>query len=295
MPTYPIPSGFSPTVTTSTGSGSFSQSGSTQNTFWRPSRQLARDVMVFARDQFGRPIQQYPGSTATPTSPYLTQGAAQLGGLAQQGSPITGSAEQLGASTLRGDYLNPQSNPWLERTFQAGARGVTNEYQNAVLPGLETRFARGGVGNSSYNAALGRSQDALGTSLADLATQVYGGAYESERGRQTQALAMAPMLQQLKYADVDQMLRAGGIQQAEGQRLLDADVQKWRFQQMEPWQRAGLAAGLYGQSPVVSGSTFQQSGTQSQDGKQVTVAPEAPPAQQPSAMSYFMGLLSSFL
>jgi hypothetical protein len=294
MPTPPITDGFSPSVTTNRGSGSFSQHGGSTNQFWRPSRVLARQVMQMAGRQFSQPIQQYPGSTATPTSPYITQGAQQLAQRAAMGSPITGEAEQLGASTLRGDYLDPSSNPWLERTFQAGARGVTSEYQNAVLPALETRFARGGSGNSNYGAALGRSQDALGTSLGDLATQIYGGAYEAERGRQNQALAMAPMLQQLGYADIDQLMRAGGVQQAEGQRLLDADVQKWRFQQMEPWQRAGLAAGLYGQSPVVSGTQFWQEGTQSESGKQVTVAPEQV-AAQPDPMQYWMGLLSSFI
>lgn len=267
---------FEPTVSKSRGSSAYSQSGGTQYSFWRPSKLLAKDVMTMARSQFKQPLEYYPGATQTPTDPYLSQGIEGLYSRAAMGSPITGVAENLGAATLRGDYL-AGNNPYLDQYFSRAARGITSEYMNAVRPDLESRFAGAGrTGGGSYQSALGRAQQGLGESLGELGSQVYMGAYEAERGRQQQALAMAPMLQGLGYTDYNEMMRAGAARQSEAQRLLDDDVARWKFEQMEPWQRIGLAQGAYGQAPVVSGSEFWQEGTSSQQGKDVTVAPYYP-------------------
>jgi hypothetical protein len=295
MPSYPIPSGFSPTVTTNRGNGRFSQRGGSRNVFWKPSRQLVKDVLTNVREQYGEPIQYFPRSTVVPTSAALGQGIAGIEQKAGMGSPVVAPAEELGARTLRGDFLTA-GNPYLDEYFSRAARGVTAQYQNTIRPEIESRFAgAGGSGRGSYAAAVGRAQEGLGQSLGDLASQVYMGAYEAERGRQQQTLALSPVIQSLGYADMDQMLRAGALQQHEGQRLLDADVAKWRFQQMEPWQRAGLASGIaYGGGPVSEGTNFWQEGTSSEEGKQVLIAPEQ--QQSGGGMgSYWLGLLASFL
>src|SRR4030095_16219574 len=132
MATPPVPSGFDPTVTTSRTGGSFEQRGGSRNVFWRPSRELAKKVMALGEEQVGTPIQYFPGSTARGTAPYLSQGLQGLYQRASMGSPVTGAAEQLGTATLQGQYLNPQSNPYLRQYYQMGARDLGSEYQNVI-------------------------------------------------------------------------------------------------------------------------------------------------------------------
>ena len=46
----------------------------------------------------------------------------------------------------------------------------------------------GRLGSGTYARMRNNAEDAVGGQLGDLATQIYGGAYENERGRQMQAL-----------------------------------------------------------------------------------------------------------
>ena len=86
------------------------------------------------------------------------------------------------------------------------------------------------------------------------------------------------------------------MRQVEQQRLLDADVARWRFEQMEPWQRAALASGIaYGGGPVVSGTDFWQSGTSSESAKQVVISPEQQQSSGGGMGSFWLQLLGTLL
>lgn len=92
---------------------------------------------------------------AAPLSP-----TARFGGLGDVGL----------ARTARGDFLN--SNPFLDQTFNRAA--------GAVNKSLDTVLARSG---RDLTANLGERE----RQLSDLATGIYGGNFQAERGRQLQA------------------------------------------------------------------------------------------------------------
>lgn len=90
-------------------------------------------------------------------------------------------AEQIG-STVRGDYLNPSSNPFLQN------------YVNDALGQVKSQFAGqyggqagGNLGNSGYQEMLTRT-------LANTALPIYANAYNTERQNQLQASQLAPQL-----------------------------------------------------------------------------------------------------
>jgi hypothetical protein len=62
--------------------------------------------------------------------------------------------------------------------------------------------------------------------LGNLATDIYGQNYQQERNRQQQMMAFAPMLDQLRYADVNTLGQIGNEKRA----------------YQEAWQNAPLAA-----------------------------------------------------
>jgi hypothetical protein len=137
-------------------------------------------------------------STATQTSAPWAAQAPYLSGLFQRAQrtlnndPVLGlgprpdqiaggATQQLGA-TIRGDYLNPSSNPFLQN------------YVNDALGQAKSSFAGqyggqagGNLGNSGYQEMLMRT-------LGNVATNAYGNAYSQERQNQLQASQIAPSI-----------------------------------------------------------------------------------------------------
>lgn len=81
--------------------------------------------------------------------------------------------------TISGRFLDPSTNKYLEQYFNLGAERV----KGSLSPSFGHMQAFGS--HSGYNEALSRG-------LGDLATNLYGGAYEKERDRQNQMIAQAP-------------------------------------------------------------------------------------------------------
>ncbi len=127
----------------------------------------------------------------TPATPYtgdLTAGLtdtqnnamSRLSGLANTGA-LT--------STINGDYLNPDSNPYLSQYYDQAADKVgkslaaNNDYVNS-------QFNQRGLYNSSARQeTLQKQADNAADTLANVATNIYGSAYDQERQRQMDAIS----------------------------------------------------------------------------------------------------------
>lgn len=148
---------------------------------------------------------QTPGNTVAPFSGDTNAAFGQIRGLAGGSSGLTGNANNLANQTLSGGFLG--SNPYLDQTFNRAALQTQNQ--------LSSEFAGHG---RNVDASEGlRSQQ-----LNDLATGIYGGAYDSERNRQQQTLGMAPQLEQSNYAGANSLLGIGSQQENLNQQQLDA-------------------------------------------------------------------------
>lgn len=164
-------------------------SGGSTSTVGPPSWQLPyiKEGMAGAQSIYrggGTPV--VPFSQETETA--LTNTAAR----AQNGSPLVGDAQSLARNTINGGFLG--SNPYLDQTFERAALQTQNQ--------LASQFA--GAGRN-----VDQSQGLRAQQLNDLATGIYGGAYDSERNRQQQALGMAAGLANQDYVDLGQLASVG--------------------------------------------------------------------------------------
>ena len=91
-------------------------------------------------------------------------------------SYVSNQGRNLVGQTLRGDFLLPGTNPYLQSTFDRAANTVQNR--------LDTQFA--GAGRN-----IGASLPAARQELSDLATGIFGGNFQAERDRQMQTLGMS--------------------------------------------------------------------------------------------------------
>lgn len=112
----------------------------------------------------------YGGSTAGTDRDYTIPGQSAAG------NNLIGQGQDLVSQTLQGQFLSPNSNPYLQAQFNEGADQITNR--------LNTSFARSG-----RDLAAGRP--AAADDLGNFAANLYGNAYNMERGMQQNALNQA--------------------------------------------------------------------------------------------------------
>ena len=99
------------------------------------------------------------------------------GGPANSGPDLNRQGQELLAQNFRGDFLSPDTNPFLKGTFDRAA--------DLTRGRLDSEFAASGRN-------LGAAAPARSDELQTLASNIYGGNYQQERGRQQDALGSAP-------------------------------------------------------------------------------------------------------
>lgn len=197
-----------------------------------------------------RSKEYYPGSTVVPFSDQTGTALNWTEQRAMQGSPLLRNSQGLVNEILGGRFLpgGEGGNPYLDATVAKA--------QGAVRAPLDSQFAAGGRYGSGAHAG------ALASTYGDIATDIYGGAWETERGRQMQAAGMAPGLAAADYEDIGMLAAAGGQREAKAAEEMQDLVNRFNFAQDEPANRlrdylALLNGGFGGtgtQTSTVSGS-----------------------------------------
>lgn len=136
----------------------------------------------------------------SPQQNQAIQGITNLAG----GTPQTTSAQNYVTSVLNG---NPAQNPYLSQQFNLAANDVQNR--------LSSEFA--GSGRNVIGSLPVQSDQ-----LNNLATQLYGGAYNTGVQQQENALAQAVPLEQQQFNAQNNLFNAGGAIQGLAQQYITA-------------------------------------------------------------------------
>lgn len=152
--------------------------------------------------------------------------------------PLQAGAEQMAIDTMGGRYLSPESNPYLKDTYDQAARAMVDQYQTAVVPGMDAAALRAGAfGGSAAATAADQARYGLGRNLSELATDIYGQNYQAERQRQVNEQAYVPSLTANAYAPAQQLLTVGGLEQQLARTGLDTAFQNAMRSDQYPLQR----------------------------------------------------------
>ena len=158
-----------------------------------------------------------------------------------------GGSRLVPRRTNRADPSAP--NPYLDRAFNQASRGVTDRYTDAVGQ-THAGFGFANRGGSGLHQEAGRElNEGLGQGLGDLATKIYGGAYEADagrrhsamqgdenrrlsafegaRGREASAAALAPQYQQGQRSNIELLQGLG-----QGRRGYENQVSRAPYNQL---------------------------------------------------------------
>ena len=144
---------------------SFGKSGQDKQTVQQQSKTtIPPEFMRFFNDpEKGLAPRAEAASLAAPNTPYagpfnaavnpLEREALDLtAGVGRSSLPWLTQGSQIGSdlalSTLRGDFLHPNSNPYLQGTIDAAIRPMTQQYKESILPAIESRAFLEGAGDS---------------------------------------------------------------------------------------------------------------------------------------------------
>jgi len=186
----------------------------------------------------------------TPWQAYTGQRYADLNNTQQAGIGMVQDRALNGSATMN----NAESN--LNKFIQGGN---TNPYLDSMVQkaqdSVKSNFNTSAVNSGSFGNSGLQQQYAAG--LTDVATQMYGNAYNTDQANRMQAIGMAPTFGNAAYQDAGQLLNAGNLQQQQVQNNLDFGYQQYQDAQNAPYKKLQTIGGVVGQA---QGSTTTQSG-----------------------------------
>lgn len=188
-----------------------------------------------------------------PYNPYKGQRFEDLNETQQQGLDMIKQRVLNGSQTmdnaeaaLNANIQGGQTNPYLDQ--------MVGKAQDSV----RSQFNTGAVNSGSFgNSGL---QEQFANNLGDVATQMYGSAYETDRNRQMQSIGMAQQFGNQPYTDASQLLNAGQIEQDQAQQNRDFQYQQYQEQQDLPYKQLAAMSGVFGSNLGASSSTKQKGG-----------------------------------
>lgn len=215
-----------------------------------------------------QPYQSYQGQRIANLTPEQYMGAGLTSAQALNGFQGQGDAFNNYAATMRGDFMNPDSNHWLQANAQKAMGDISSAYRSGTKPTTDAAFSRAGAfGGSSWQQAVANNERQLGDALGNAANQFYGQNYLNERNNQMQGLNMLPTMQNVGYTDAQKLTAVGDNFRQYQQDLLNSQYGDWQEYQNHPYKmmdifgnqlRATMGAG--GSSSTSQSGGYKPSG-----------------------------------
>jgi hypothetical protein len=205
-------------------------------------------------------FQPYQGPRVAPLDAFHQAGITRTAAQAIGGFPGQAVTYDQYANTVGGQYLHPDTNPYLQDTYNRAARGVTDQYTYATQPGLTAQAVRNrAMGNSGQQQYEDMARWSLGENLSGLASDIYGGNYQTERDHMVNTMQMAPQMQAMGYRDNTALMGLGDIRRGVGQELINQSILQDYEARMAPLRAldvlgSGISAAAGGGSSVTSTS-----------------------------------------
>ena len=217
--------------------GSGDQTTTTVNSPWGPQQPYIEDLYEKAKANYATTTPAYyPRPTIAGQSANTLEALKMQGDRARRGSLLTPASNAELQKTISGGYLSADTNPYI--------KGAVNSALGDVRTMVGSQFG----GGSNYGSSA--NQEWLQRKGVEAAAPIYAQNYESERGRQMQALGYVPQMSQMEYADIDRLANVGAQEEQRAQSLIDADRERFDAERDAPGQRLGQYANIvYGTNP----------------------------------------------
>ncbi len=230
--------------TVTSAPGALTPAGGTSNL-----NQLAADRLETLYGE-GNPA-VYQGARSVSASAETSKALTDAYNVATGSNKLLTDALAQQGKTIGGDYLG--LNPFFTGAFAAAKTPIEEAFQQQIQNITSQASRAGRYGSGAAQQLQERAATGLARELSNIGGTLAFRGYESERGRQEAASALAPSLSQARYADAEKALRVGQIKEGYTQAQNLANMQKFQEEEMAPYIR--LQTFLSGMSGIPTGQT----------------------------------------
>ena len=202
--------------------------------------------------------QYYAGQTYVSPSAQTESALTMAEQQARAGSPLINQALAQQQGAIGGSYLG--ANPYLQAALRPGQEAATQAYQQAIGSTRSQASHAGRYGSGAQTQLESLSQQNLANALANQAGQAAYQNYAAERGFQEQAARNAPTMAQAAYQPINQLLQTGQARENYAQQALQAELDRFNFQQNLPYQRLAQFTSTVAGQPLTTRSETTSSG-----------------------------------
>jgi len=200
----------------------------------------------------------YAGQTYVSPSAQTTAALSQAQSRALGGNPLLPAAQQQQQDVIGGQYL--QNNPYFNQAVAGAGQAATQTYNDAIMAAQSGASKAGRYGSNVSADIQNRAANTLSNTLANKYGDLAYANYANERAMQNTAATNAPALAQADYADIQQLANVGKVQEQYKQTALQADIDRFNFEQNKPYQKLSAYLGAAYGAPTGTVSTTQSSG-----------------------------------
>ncbi|NDB58710.1 hypothetical protein EB001_09710 [bacterium] len=208
----------------------------------------------------------YAGQTYVSPSAQTTTALSEAEARAKAGSPLLPAAQGQQYDVISGRYLAP--NPYLAAAMRPAIETATTSYNDAIKQAQSDLSKAGRYGSNVGADIQNRAATTLANTLANKGAELAYGNYATERAAQNAAALAAPNLAAADYQDIQQLMNVGKTQEDYAKTALQADIDRFNFEQNKPYQKLSAYLGAAYGAPMGQVSTT----TQSKQGKIVCTA-----------------------
>lgn len=202
--------------------------------------------------------QYYPNQTYISPSAQTQAGFQAAQNRALGGNPLLPAAQQQQQDVISGQYL--ANNPFFNQAMAGAGQAASQQYFDAINAAQSGASQAGRLGSNVQANMFNRAGTTLANALTNKAGELSYQNYAAERARQEAAAAGAPALANADYTDINQLLQVGQGMEDYQQRALEADINKFNFQQNLPYAKlSNYLSAAYG-APSGTVTQTQSSG-----------------------------------
>ena len=200
----------------------------------------------------------YGGQTYVSPSAQTTTALQAAQNRALAGNPLLPAAQQQQQDVISGQYL--QNNPYFNQALAGASQSATQTYMDAIKAAQGNASMAGRYGSGVSADIQNRAANTLSNTLANKYGELAYQNYANERGMQNQAAQYAPTLAQADYGDIQQLMNVGKTAEDYQKTALQADIDRFNFEQNKPYQKLSAYLGAAYGAPTGTVSTTTQSG-----------------------------------
>lgn len=193
----------------------------------------------------GNSPQYYQGQTYVSPSQATQQALQMAQERALGGSPLVKAAQQETLDTIAGRGVNP----FLAGALEGVNRQAGQDYTKNIQALQSAASSAGRYGSAAQGQQEGVAQDIFARNLAEAGNRMAYQSAEAERARQVAASQYAPQMANAGYMDINQLLKVGQAGEGYDQAKLQADINRFNYEQNLPQMKLSQFANLFSSVP----------------------------------------------